>query len=103
MNSSGFVLTNRMWGGIKDKLPGWQGSTGRTAADNRLFLIAVLWRVGTGLPWQDFPSEFGKRSSVVVRFLRRAEKGVFESIFKELSASLDFERAQADGTVVRAR
>ncbi|MDE0305490.1 MAG: transposase, partial [Albidovulum sp.] len=88
--------------GIKDMLPGRQGSPGRTAADNRLFLEAVLWRVRTGSPWRDLPSEFGNWNSVFVRFRHWAEKGVFEGVFKELSGSFDLEWAQVDGTVVRA-
>ncbi|MDE0532515.1 MAG: transposase [Albidovulum sp.] len=57
-----------MWDGIKDKLPGRRGSPGRTAADNRLFLVAVLWRVRTGSLLRDLPSEFGNWNSVFVRF-----------------------------------
>ena len=87
MIANWFVPAGRMRDGIKDMLPGRQGSPGRTAADNRLFLEAVLWRVRTGSPWRDLPSEFGNWNSVFVRFRLWAEKGVFECVFKELSGS----------------
>jgi len=103
LNTSRLVLTDRMWDGVKDMLPGRQGSPGRTAADNRLFLEAVLWRIRTGSPWRDLPPEFGNWNSVFVRFSRWTEKGVFERIFQTLSESFDIEWAQADGDVFRAR
>ncbi|MDE0113409.1 MAG: transposase [Albidovulum sp.] len=77
--------------------PGRQGSPGRTAADSRLLLEAVLWRVRTGLPRRDLRSEFGNWNSVFVRFRRWTGKGVFEGVFKPLSGSFELERAQVDG------
>ena len=103
VNTIKFVLTDRMWDKVKDRLPGRQGSPGRTAADNRLFLEAVLWRVRTRAPWRDLPPEFGNWNSVFVRYSRWAEKGVFETIFKELSEVFGLEWAQANGAAVEAR
>ncbi len=39
-----FGLRDDQWGRIKDLLPGREGSVGVTAADNRLFVDAVLYR-----------------------------------------------------------
>jgi transposase len=41
------------WDRIKDDLPGRAGSVGVTAADNRRFVDAVLYRYRTGIPWRD--------------------------------------------------
>ena len=38
---------------IKDFLPGREG---HNAADNRLFVNAVLYRYRTGIPWRDVPA-----------------------------------------------
>jgi hypothetical protein len=37
------ALSDEHWDRIKDLLPGKQGDPGVTAADNRLFVDAVLW------------------------------------------------------------
>ena len=103
MNTGRFVPADRMRGRIEDMLPGRRGSPGRTAADNRLFLEAVLWRARTGSPWRDLPEEFGNWNSVFKRFRRWARKGVFDSIFKVLSENFDLEYVSIDGTVVQAR
>jgi hypothetical protein len=46
-----FGLRDDPWERIKDLLPGREGSVGVTAADNRLFVEAVLYRYRTGMPW----------------------------------------------------
>jgi len=47
------------WDRIMDLLPGRPGSVGVTAADNRLFVEAVLYRYRAGIPWADLPERFG--------------------------------------------
>ena len=54
-----FGLRDDQWERIKDLLPGREGSVGVTAADNRLFVEAVLYRYRTGMPWRDLPERFG--------------------------------------------
>ena len=61
-------LTDEQWEKIKDLLPGKVGDAGRTAADNRLFVNAVLFILKTGIPWADLPERFGKSNSVWRRF-----------------------------------
>ena len=102
MNEERFVLTDEVWVRLAPHLPGKQGDAGATGKDNRLFLEAVLWRVRTGLPWRDLPSDFGNWNSVFRRFRRWAEGGVFERIFKEISGTPDLEYAMIDGTIVQA-
>ncbi len=58
-----FGLRDDQWERIKDLLPGREGSVGVTAADNRLFVEAVLYRYRTGMPWRDLPERFGDGSS----------------------------------------
>ena len=95
------VLSGAQWERVAPLLPGKAGDPGRPAADNRLFLEAVLWIARTGTPWRDLPGEFGLWNSVFKRFRRWAQKGVFESLFKCLSGDPDFEYALIDGTIVR--
>jgi len=54
-----YALRDDQWDRIKDFLPGREGHVGGTAADNRLFVEAVLYRYRAGLPWRDLPERFG--------------------------------------------
>ena len=82
-------------------LPGKNGDRGRSGADNRLFVDAVLWVLRTGSPWRDLPEEFGNWNSVFQRFRRWAIKGVWESLFNALVEDPDFEYLMIDATIVR--
>src|SRR3954464_14200797 len=70
-----FGLRDDQWERIKDLLPGREGSVGVTAADNRRFVEAVLYRYRTGMPWRDLPERFGDGTKVHLRFSRWAKSG----------------------------
>ena len=97
-----FGLRDDQWERIKDFLPGREGHVGGTAADNRLFVDAVLYRYRTGIPWRDLPVRFGDWKIVHQRFSRWAKSGVFERIFKSLASDPDNEYMMIDATIVRA-
>jgi len=100
MNTERFVVADGVWEIVSRHLPGKATDCGVTAANNRLFLEAVLWRVRTGSPWRDLPPTFGNWNSTFQRFRRWAAKGVFERLFEVLSEEPDFEYAMIDGTIV---
>jgi len=79
-----------------------RGHVGGTAADNRLFVEAVLYRFRTGMPWRDLPARFGYWKSVHQRFSRWAKSGVFDRIFRLLASDADNEYMMIDATIVRA-
>jgi transposase len=87
---------------IAPLLPGKSGDPGRTAADNRLFVEAVLWIARTGTPWRDLPHEFGAWNSVYQRFARWSRRGVWHRVFAQLAQEADFEEVFIDSTIVRA-
>ena len=62
------VLKNDQWQRIAPLLPGKAGDPGRSAANNRLFLEAVLWMARTGAPWRDLPEAFGAYQTVKRRY-----------------------------------
>jgi len=95
-------LRDDQWDRIKDLLPGREGSVGVTAADNRLFVEAVLYRYRAGIPWRDLPERFGDPIKVHTRFSRWAKSGVWARVFVVLSADADNEYAMIDSTIVRA-
>lgn len=61
-----YALRDDQWDRIKDFLPGREGQVGGTAADNRLFVDAVVYRYRAGVPWRDLPerllNELGTRT-----------------------------------------
>src|ERR1700730_5210131 len=79
-----FGLRDDQWERIKDLLPGREGHVGGNAADNRLFVDAVLYRYRTGVPWRDLPARFGDWNIVYQRFNRWAKSGVFDRFLKVL-------------------
>ena len=97
-----YELTDAQWDRIKDMLPGKVGDAGRTAADNRLFVNGVLWVLRSGAPWHDLPERYGKWKSLHTRFSRWAKKGVWERLFKMLTADRRNEYLMLDTTLVRA-
>ena len=94
------MVGDAAWEKIAPLLPGKASDPGATAKDNRLFLEAVLWRVRTGVPWRDLPSDFGHWNSVFQRFRRWVKGGVFARVFECLSDEPDFEYALVDGTII---
>src|SRR5258708_12675515 len=75
-----FGLRDDQWERIKDLLPGREGHVGGNAADNRLFVDAVLYRYRTGVPWRDLPARFGDWNIVYHPFNRWAKSAVFDPL-----------------------
>ena len=96
------LLSDGQWKRIEQMLPGKPGDVGRTGADNRLFVEAVLWIARTGSPWRDLPGEFGNWNSAYVRFARWSRAGVWQRVFAALAKDADFREVMIDSTIVRA-
>jgi transposase len=66
-----------------------------------LFVEAVLWIAGTGSPWRDLPSMFGKWSTTYTRFRDWAKADVWKRLFDAMSDEPDMEYAMVDATIVK--
>ncbi len=97
-----YGLRDDQWERISHLLPGREGHVGVTAADNRLFIEAVLYRYRAGIPWRDLPERFGDWKNVHRRHSRWSQSGVWENVCKYLAADADNEYAMIDSTIVRA-
>ena len=97
-----YGLRDDQWECISHLLPGRKGHVGVTAADNRLFIEAVLYRYRAGIPWRDLPERFGDWKNVHRRHSRWSKSGVWENVFKYLASDADNEYAMIDSTIVRA-
>jgi len=102
MNLRHLTLRDDQWDRIKDLLPGRAGSVGVTAANNRRFVDAVLYRYRTGTPWRDLPEAFGDWNNTHRRFSRWAVRGVWEGLLDFMAADADNEYAMIDATIMRA-
>jgi transposase len=96
-----FVLTDAQWAKMEPHCLGKATDPGRSGANNRLFVEAVLWVTRTGSPWRDLPVLFGKWNSVYVRFRDWVKAKVFERLFDAVSDDPDMEYAMVDATIVK--
>jgi len=53
--------------------------------EHRMTLEGIFYRMRTGIPWRDLPSEFGGWSAVFRWFSLWSKKGVMTEIFQLLS------------------
>jgi putative transposase len=102
MSGVRLALRDSQWERIAPHLLGKHGDPGRSGADNRLFVEAVLWLARTGSPWRDLPDIFGNWNSVFVRFSRWSKDGVWDRLFAAMADDPDFEYIMIDSTIVRA-
>lgn len=96
-----YEIKDNEWERLAILLPGKVGDVGRSAADNRLFINAVLWIARYGAPWRDLPQRFGPWNSVYQRFRRWSRRGVWQQVFEELQDA-DLDWLLLDSTTVRA-
>ena len=97
-----YELSDGQWLRIEDLLPGKARDPGRTGGDNRLFVNGVLWVLRSGAHWHDLPERYGKWKSLHTRVSRWAKAGVWERVFKTLTADRQNEYLMLDSTLVRA-
>ena len=96
------MLEDHVWERMAPLLPGKISDRGRSGADNRLFVEAVLRRAAAGAPWRDLPEIFGNWNSNFVRFSRWSKAGVWDRLFTAMADEPDFEYILIDSTIVRA-
>lgn len=68
----------------------------------RNFIEAILYRIRTGCPWRDLPTEFGKSNSIFKKYCRWSADNKFMKIFKLFSKHADKEWVFIDGSHIRA-
>jgi transposase len=82
-------LTDGQWAFIRPLLPP-PACTGRPRADDRRSIEGILYVLLTGCRWQDLPREYGAPTTVWRRLKRWGEEGVWERIWREALATLDW-------------
>ncbi len=78
-------------------------NTGRiyNKSEHRMTVEGILYRLLTGIPWRDLPTEFGDWNTVYRRFNLWSKKGLLYILFKQLSKLSDFDWVFADDSIVK--
>ena len=92
-------LTDEIWLQIQKTM---QSKGCYDTKDSRDIMEAIIWKLRTGAPWRDLPSEFCPWKTTYNRFNRWAQKGLWEDFFFKLRGEIDSERIFVDGSCIRA-
>ena len=94
-------ISERTWNLLEPHLPGRAGAWGGNAKDNRQFINAVFWILGTGAPWRDLPPDLGGWSNTHRRFIRWRDKGIWEKLLEALMEEPDLEWLMIDASHIK--
>jgi transposase len=84
MRSNLFWLNDEQWQQIEPHLP--IDVRGKERVDDRKVISGILHVLRSGCRWKDCPPEYGPPTTIYNRFVRWAERGVWERLFRELAA-----------------
>src|SRR5579872_4196839 len=79
-----FWLSDDQWRRIEPYLP--TDVRGKERVDDRRVISGILHVIKSGCRWSDCPPEYGPPTTIYNRFVRWAERGVWERLFRELAA-----------------
>ncbi|HXR53248.1 MAG TPA: IS5 family transposase [Steroidobacteraceae bacterium] len=96
-----YVLTDAQWARMEPHCRGKKSDPGRSGADNRRFVEAVLWIARTGSPWRDLPALFGHWNTIFKRYRDWVKANIFKRLFDAASDQPDMEYAMVDATIVK--
>jgi transposase len=100
-----YVLSDAQWAKMEPHCLGKPSDPGRSGADNRRFVEAVLWiarRIArTGSPWRDLPPLFGPWNTAFMGYRDWVKGDVFKRLFDAASDEPDIEYTMVDATIVK--
>ena len=83
MRSNLFWLSDEQWGKIEPHLP--TVVRGIVRVDDRRVISGILHVLKSGCRWCDCPPEYGPSTTIYNRFVRWAQRGVWENLFRQLA------------------
>jgi transposase len=83
MRSNLFWLSDGQWSSIQPLLP--TDVRGKARVDDRRVISGIVFVIKSGCRWCDCPPEYGPAKTIYNRFVRWAERGVWERLFRELA------------------
>jgi transposase len=78
-----FWLTDQQWSRIEPHLPA--DVRGKERVDDRRVISGIVHVLKSGCRWCDCPPEYGPATTIYNRFVRWAERGVWENLFRALA------------------
>ena len=78
-----FWLSDDQWGRIAPLLP--TDVRGKKRVDDRRVISGILHVLKSGCRWCDCPPEYGPHTTIYNRFVRWAERGVWERLLRALA------------------
>ena len=101
MRSNLFWLNDQQWARVQPHLP--TDVRGKDRVDDRRVISGILHVLKSGCRWCDCPPEYGPAPTIYNRFVRWAERGVWERLFRELAGrSRASETQMIDSTHIKA-
>jgi transposase len=96
-----FWLSDDQWRRIEPHLP--TDVRGKVRVDDRRVISGILHVLKSGCRWCDCPPEYGPPTTIYNRFVRWAERGVWERLFRNLAArGRSTETQMIDATYIKA-
>ncbi|MEU8777079.1 IS5 family transposase [Streptomyces sp. NPDC048606] len=83
-------LTHAEWARLAPLLPG-DGRRGGRWSDHRTVINGILFRLRTGVPWRDVPSQYGPWKTAYERHRRWSADGTWDKVLRLLLAHADAE------------
>ena len=94
-------FSDEQWARIEPMLP--KNTRGLKRVDDRRVLSGIVHVLKSGGRWADCPADYGPKKTIYNRFVRWAERGIWENIFSSLAGrDEDADRLMIDSTIVRA-
>lgn len=78
-----FWLSDEQWQRIEPLLP--TDVRGKARVDDRRVISGIVHVIKSGCRWCDCPPEYGPSTTIYNRFVRWAERGVWERLFRVLA------------------
>ena len=76
-------MNDEQWQRIEPLLP--KDVRGKARVDDRRIISGTLHVIKSGCRWCDYPPEYGPHTTVYNYFVRWAERGLWERLFRELA------------------
>jgi transposase len=85
MRSNLFWLNDEQWARIESHLP--TDVRGVDRVDDRRVISGIIHVLKSGCRWCDCPLEYGPHTTIYNRFVRWAERGIWENLFRKLAGN----------------